>query len=76
MSAFSTTRTLPPVPDGLTVEQFILRDGGHDTRPARPQSAPWLVADDTGRSLLLPEIQERTSNLANGLHSRFDIVNK
>ncbi|KAJ7642716.1 amp dependent CoA ligase [Mycena polygramma] len=73
MSAFSTTRTLPPVPDDLTVEQFILRDGGNETRPARPHSAPWLVADGTGRSLLLPEIQERTSNLANGLHSRFSI---
>ncbi|KAF7356535.1 4-coumarate--CoA ligase-like 7 [Mycena venus] len=72
MPEFSTARTLPHIPDDVTVEQFILRDD-HPARPVRPQSSPWLVADGTGVEVSLQEIQERTINLANGLHSRFGI---
>ncbi|KAJ7812607.1 phenylacetyl-CoA ligase [Mycena leptocephala] len=73
MPEFSTSRALPRIPDDATVEQFILRDD-HESRPVRPDSTPWLVADSTGRKVLLQEIQERTTNLANGLHGRYGIV--
>jgi hypothetical protein len=59
MSEFSTTRPLSRIPpDDVTVEQFILRDE-HPSRPVRPQSAPWLVADDTGVEISLQEVIHR-----------------
>ncbi|KAJ7091870.1 phenylacetyl-CoA ligase [Mycena belliarum] len=73
MSAFSSSIPLPLIPDDLTLEQFILRDTGDSGRPRRPNSAPWLICDTTGRTVYLKEIRERTTGLANSLHSKFGI---
>ncbi|KAJ7723552.1 amp dependent CoA ligase [Mycena metata] len=75
MSTFSSSVSLPQVPDDLTLEQFILSDNDtrHPGRPVRPESAAWLSSNATGRNMYLREIRERTSGLAAGLHSRFGI---
>ncbi|KAJ7693393.1 amp dependent CoA ligase [Mycena rosella] len=72
MPEFSSSIPLPHIPEDLTLEQFILRDTD-DNRPLRPDSAPWLVSDETGRSLGLKEIRERTTGLANDLYTQFGI---
>ncbi|KAJ6571974.1 hypothetical protein B0H19DRAFT_1131986 [Mycena capillaripes] len=72
MPDFSSAQTLPHIPDDVTVEQFTL-SYSHEARPRRPNSAPWLVSDETGRQIRLEEIQKRTSGLANGLYTHFDI---
>jgi ABC-type microcin C transport system permease subunit YejE len=63
MPEFSTSRALPRIPDDATVEQFILRDD-HESRPVRPDSTPWLVADSTGRKVLLQEVRSARLSLA------------
>ncbi|KAJ6521966.1 amp dependent CoA ligase [Mycena vulgaris] len=79
MSEFSSSIVLPHIPGDLTLEQFILSDATHNnghgssSRPFRPESAPWLVSDSTGRSMHLEEIRERTTGLANSLHAQFGI---
>ncbi|KAJ7089354.1 amp dependent CoA ligase [Mycena belliarum] len=72
MSEFHAYRTLPHVPDDITLEQFIL-GYRHEARPQRPNSAPWLIEDRTGRQVRLDEINKRTTGLANGLHKHFGI---
>ncbi|KAJ7105403.1 phenylacetyl-CoA ligase [Mycena crocata] len=77
MPDFSSNLTLPPIPDDLTLEQFILGDasatsGGN--RPLRPESAAWLVSDRTNQKMYLKEIRERTAGLASSLHSQLGIV--
>ncbi|KAJ7497699.1 amp dependent CoA ligase [Mycena latifolia] len=73
MPEFSSSMKLPPIPGDLTLEQFILRDNDENLRPLRPSSAPWLICDRTGRQVHLDEIRERTTGLANGLHTKFGI---
>lgn len=46
---------LPHIPDDLTLTQFIF-DSTHECRPIRPQGAPWLVHDETGRKIGLEEV--------------------
>ncbi|KAJ7141376.1 hypothetical protein C8R44DRAFT_245461 [Mycena epipterygia] len=72
MLEFSSNILLPHVPEDLTLEQFILSDATTD-RPVRPKSVPWLVSDKAGQKVDLTEIRERTTGLANGLHTRFGI---
>ncbi|KAJ7033210.1 amp dependent CoA ligase [Mycena alexandri] len=72
MPEFHSDRTLPHIPDDVTLEQFIL-GYRHEARPRRPDFAPWLVADKTGRQIRLEEIQQRVTGLANGLHTHFGI---
>ncbi|KAF7357705.1 Acetyl-CoA synthetase-like protein [Mycena venus] len=74
MPEFLSGITLPPVPEHLSLEEFILSeptDGRY--RPFRPGSAPWLISDTTGQNLHLDEIREKTAGLANGLHLQFGI---
>ena len=40
----------PPIPDDLTMAQFML-DTQHPTRPVRPLGVPWFVEDATGREI-------------------------
>ncbi|KAJ7098381.1 hypothetical protein C8R44DRAFT_811481 [Mycena epipterygia] len=72
MPEFRSSRTLPHIPDDVTVEQFIL-GYRHSARPRRPDFAPWLVSEKTGRQVRLDEILKRTTGLANGLYTHFDI---
>ncbi|KIM66784.1 hypothetical protein SCLCIDRAFT_1147594 [Scleroderma citrinum Foug A] len=68
----SPSGTLPPIPDDLTLVQFIL-DSWHLLRPAQAHGVPWIIEDHTGVSRGLDELRERTSSLANGLRFRFNI---
>ncbi|KAJ7723394.1 amp dependent CoA ligase [Mycena metata] len=72
MPDFHSDRTLPHIPDDVTLEQFIL-GYPHEARPRRPDFAPWLVSDKTGRQIRLEEIQKRVTGLANGLHTHLGI---
>ncbi|KAI0943151.1 hypothetical protein AcV7_002378 [Taiwanofungus camphoratus] len=65
---------LPPVPDHLTLAQFML-DYHHVSKPvvAAEQSNPWLIEDATGRQITYQEIRTRTQGLANALSSRWGI---
>lgn len=89
MTEFRSKLTLPPVPDDLTIPQFILDANSHK-RPPRPDGVPWLIDDDTGRSMgyeqviylqssgifvvsFLFQVKDRTLALANGLRSKWSI---
>ncbi|KAI0943773.1 hypothetical protein AcW1_002856 [Taiwanofungus camphoratus] len=65
---------LPPVPDHLTLAQFML-DYHHVSKPvvAAEQSNPWLIEDATGRQITYQEIRTRTQGLANALSARWGI---
>ncbi|KAH9477438.1 4-coumarate--CoA ligase-like 7 [Psilocybe cubensis] len=63
---------LPSIPDDLSIPQFIL-DSQHELRPDRPHGLPWLVADKSGKTLGLDEIQRRTNALAVRLRDGFGI---
>lgn len=58
MEIHSQAGTLPPIPDDLTVPQFIL-DGHHPTRPLRPEGVPWLIEDKTGQKIGFEEVSFR-----------------
>ena len=45
----------PPIPDNLTIVQFIL-DSHHPTRPTRTGHIPWLIEDATGRAIGFEEV--------------------
>ena len=49
---------IPPVPDDLTISQFIL-DGRHIVRPSWvwKQSKPWLIEEATGREIHPQEVR-------------------
>lgn len=57
MPDFHSDRTLPHIPDDVTLEQFIL-GYPHEARPRRPDFAPWLVSDKTGRQIRLEEVSQ------------------
>lgn len=50
MIEFRSPQVLPPIPDNLTIPQFFL-DTVSPIRPRRPDAAPWLIEDGTGRGL-------------------------
>ncbi|KAF7299230.1 Phenylacetyl-CoA ligase [Mycena indigotica] len=65
---------LPPVPDHLTIPQFMLDSGYVDTlRPKRPGHGPFLIDDASGRKVSLDELRDRTQALANVLSSVYSI---
>ncbi|KAG5647553.1 hypothetical protein DXG03_008906 [Asterophora parasitica] len=64
---------LPPIPDDLTIPQFIF--GTHATRPHRAEAIPWLINADTGRAVRQAEMLQRTHGLANAMSSRWNITN-
>lgn len=51
----SPSGTLPPIPDDLTLVQFIL-DSWHLLRPAQAHGVPWIIEDHTGVSRGLDEV--------------------
>ena len=64
--------TVPSIPSNMSVAQFFL-DYCHPSRPVRPENAPWLIDNDTGRSYYLEEIRTRTRALANIMKACYDI---
>ncbi|KAL7284583.1 hypothetical protein ACG7TL_001876 [Trametes sanguinea] len=63
---------LPPIPDDLTIAQFIL-DTHHPLRPVRDRLRPWLIEEATGREVGSDELRARTFGLANVLQIRYNI---
>ncbi|KAF7307183.1 Phenylacetyl-CoA ligase [Mycena indigotica] len=63
---------LPEIPDNLTIPQFIF-DTAQPTRPARPDSVPWLIEDHSGKRIGLDELRLRTTGLANALSLKWGI---
>ncbi|CCM00619.1 uncharacterized protein FIBRA_02655 [Fibroporia radiculosa] len=63
---------LPPVPDDLTLVQFML-DERHVSRPIVPPPYTWLIEDATGRKIALDEIRNRVFGLANSLRFRWKL---
>lgn len=70
----SPNGTVPHIPTNMTIAQFFL-DYQHPDRPVRPETAPWLINNDTGRSYHLEEIRTRTYGLANIMKARWNIGN-
>ncbi|KAI0752713.1 acetyl-CoA synthetase-like protein [Daedaleopsis nitida] len=64
---------LPPIPDDLTIAQFVL-DGQHPVRPAWNSALrPWLIEEETGREIDSDELRARVHGLANSLKIRWNI---
>lgn len=40
----------PEIPDDLSIPQFFL-DSWHPLRPARPAGSPWVIDDESGKTL-------------------------
>ena len=40
----------PEIPDDLTLPQFLL-DKSHPLRPTRPAGSPWVIDDESGKTL-------------------------
>ncbi|KAI6122457.1 hypothetical protein EDD16DRAFT_1859409 [Pisolithus croceorrhizus] len=68
----ASTEDLLPIPDDLTVPQFIL-DSHHPYRPLRRHSIPWFIDGQTGNKVGLDELRARTYGLANGLKIKYAI---
>ena len=68
----SPNGTVPYIPSNMTVAQFFL-DYHHPNRPVRPETVPWLIDNDSGRSYHLEEIRTRTYALANVMKARWNI---
>ncbi|EDR13167.1 uncharacterized protein LACBIDRAFT_308713 [Laccaria bicolor S238N-H82] len=56
MEISSISGPLPPIPDSLTIPQFIF-DCEYVTRPMRRAGTPWLIDDTTGRALGRDEVR-------------------
>lgn len=56
MPEFHALEPCPPIPDNLSIPQFIL-DSTHPLRPLRPNNVPWLVEDASGRCVGLEEVR-------------------
>ncbi|KAI0356905.1 amp dependent CoA ligase [Trametes cingulata] len=63
---------LPPIPDDLTIPQFLL-DSHHPSRPVLRKTQPWLIDETTGREVGSDELRARTFGLANALKLRYNI---
>jgi len=68
----SPNGTVPHIPSNTTLAQFFL-DYQHPNQPVRPEAAPLLINNDTGRSYHLEEIRTRTYALANIMKARWNI---
>ncbi|KAH9480170.1 putative 4-coumarate--CoA ligase 3 [Psilocybe cubensis] len=64
---------LPPIPDNMTIPQFIF-ESDHECRPQRRAGVPWLIQDDNGKQFGEEELRARTHALANGLHLKYNIA--
>ncbi|KAI0046627.1 phenylacetyl-CoA ligase [Auriscalpium vulgare] len=74
MTEFLANLPLAPVPDDLTIPQFVF-DHKHPLRPARGD-VPFFINDATGHKVSEKEAFRRTHALANGLSRRWDVGDK
>ncbi|RDB28925.1 4-coumarate--CoA ligase-like 1 [Hypsizygus marmoreus] len=72
MTEFRSSTTLPPIPDDLSIPQFILDSKGFG-RPPRSESSNWLIEDHTGRGINHAELSRRTYGLANAMSLKWKI---
>ncbi|KAI0356902.1 acetyl-CoA synthetase-like protein [Trametes cingulata] len=63
---------LPPIPDDLTIHEFIL-DTPYPSRPVPRKPQPWLIEEKTGREIGSDELRARVFGLANALKTRWNI---
>ncbi|KAH9833502.1 amp dependent CoA ligase [Rhodofomes roseus] len=63
---------LAPIPDDLTIVQFML-DHQHSTRPVPPSHRPWFIEDESGRKVEFDEVKFRTNALANAFHLKWKL---
>ncbi|KAG6862179.1 hypothetical protein C0995_004261 [Termitomyces sp. Mi166 len=68
----SSSEGLPHIPDNLTIPQFFLTDD-NSLRPVRPNAVPWLIHDDTGRTVAQVELSRSTRGLANAISTKWNI---
>ncbi|KAF9033174.1 hypothetical protein BJ165DRAFT_1515946 [Panaeolus papilionaceus] len=73
MTEFCAAVSLPPVPDNITIPQFIFQPKCM-TRPVRPANVPVFVDDATGKALFYDDVRQRTISLANGLSIKYNIT--
>ncbi|KAH9915887.1 amp dependent CoA ligase [Fomitopsis serialis] len=73
MAEIYGTGNLAPIPDDLSIVQFML-DHQHSTRPVPPNHRPWYIEDESGRKVEYDEVKFRTNALANALHSKWKLV--
>lgn len=55
MTEFRSPVALPPIPDQLSIPQFILRPGSPNG-PNRPRNSPFFIEDGTGRTVSYEEV--------------------
>ncbi|KAM6498476.1 amp dependent CoA ligase [Amanita muscaria] len=73
MSVFHSPLTqLPPIPDDLTIPQFIF-DYQAPSRPVRSRHVPWFIEDHSGRKVLGDEVRQRTYDLAYALRATLQL---
>ncbi|KAI0363875.1 acetyl-CoA synthetase-like protein [Pilatotrama ljubarskyi] len=67
---------LAPVPDDLTVPQFLF-DSHHPLGaiPQQARPAAWFIDDDTGREVTGDELRARVWGVANAMHMRWGMGN-
>ncbi|QRW11517.1 AMP binding enzyme [Ceratobasidium sp. AG-Ba] len=61
--------------DDMTIPQFML-DYPHPLRPARDVNSPWLIEDETGRTIGFEEVRARVWGLANAISRRWPDISE
>ncbi|THU97155.1 phenylacetyl-CoA ligase [Dendrothele bispora CBS 962.96] len=69
----SNSQPLPPVPDSLTVPQFILDTEVKTTDPRAPTKIPCFIEELTGRKIYLDELRSKTEYFARGIKAKWNI---
>ncbi|KAJ3514401.1 hypothetical protein NLJ89_g2402 [Agrocybe chaxingu] len=72
MTLFGPKAPLPPIPDDVSIPQFMLR-AADPSRPLRPSNIPFFIEDKTGRAISFEEVHYRTYALANALSIKWNI---
>ncbi|EPQ52274.1 acetyl-CoA synthetase-like protein [Gloeophyllum trabeum ATCC 11539] len=55
---------LPPIPDNMTIPQFLLDGEQHPTRPPHDPSVPWFIDGTSGTKISREMVVARTAALA------------
>ncbi|KAF8640955.1 hypothetical protein AX17_000601 [Amanita inopinata Kibby_2008] len=69
---YPPSSSLPPIPDDLTIPQFILHSR-LPYRPSRPDHIPWFIEDNSGRKITFEQVQNRVHHLASALVTKFSL---
>ncbi|KAF8628539.1 hypothetical protein AX15_003833 [Amanita polypyramis BW_CC] len=75
MEFHSPIPLLSPIPDSLTIPQFMFDCLDHPNRPMRDHAnVPWFIDDDSGRKVFGDEVRQRTYALARGIKEKYPFV--